>query len=265
LFGFGAHFPSYLTYLAVAPSAGVLSIAVSLAIVAIAVAPRRASGGARPSVGPALLVMVALPLLAAWLYSFARQPLYLPGRYDVIVLPPFLMLLAIGLDRALTVRPRAGLAAVGLLVTLAGMSWAPVFGPVASSDERDRAAGMLLAREAAGADDVVSFSLRKPVTAYYAARGGFAGDVRAFPSEVDAHPGWYSADRLREDRNRLTADGASVAAGLVHAARQGHAVWIVGENPTDIDNALLEPLFRDMDVDEAASDRASGLVRLRLR
>jgi mannosyltransferase len=265
LFGFGGRFPRYLTYLGLAPSVGLLSIAASLGLMAVAMAPWRPRKGTSPGVGRALLAMVSAPLLAAWIYSLVRQPLYLPGRYDTIALPPFLMLLAVGLDRLGEIRRWAGVAAASLLVVLAALSWAPVFGPEQDSDWKDHAAGVALARRGQASDKVVSLRLRKPVTAYYAARGGFAGEITSFPSEVDAHPGWYSADRLRQDPNRLAADGHAVAAELVRAAREGHGVWIVGEDPTDIDHALLDPLFEEMDIDEAASDSESALVRLQLR
>jgi 4-amino-4-deoxy-L-arabinose transferase-like glycosyltransferase len=264
-FGFGGRFPAYLTYLDAAPSAGVLSVAVSLLLIGVAILPRASRDGARPGVALALVVLTAAPLAAVWVYSMVRQPLYLPGRYDTIVLPVFLMLLAIGLDRLWDLHRWAGAVCAATVLVLAGLSWAPIFGPVLDAAEADHHAGLLLGERAAAGDRVVTFNLRTPVTAYYAARSGFAGAIHAFPSEVDAHPGWYSAPRLRDDHLRLAADGARVAADLVQAAQHGHAVWVVAEEATDIDNALLDPLLGTLEVDLASSDQASSLVCLRVR
>lgn len=266
VFGFGARYPSYLSHLGTAPSFRGLSMVVTFGLLAVAFVPlgRAVARATRPGVMSALLALVLTPLVAAWAYSAVRQPLYLPGRYDTIVLPLFLMVLAVGFDRLITIRGwLASIAAVCVLV-LAALSWAPELGPTMTPDPEDRLAGLDLAREAASGDVVVSLALRETVTAYYASRAGFRGAIISFPSEVTQHPGWYSAERMRARPQQLEADGEAVAGQLIAAARDGHAVWILGESPTDIDRALLDPLMKEMDIDEVASDRDASLVRLKL-
>jgi hypothetical protein len=197
--------------------------------------------------------------------SIVRQPIYLPGRYDTIVLPVCLMLMAVGLDRLVRVRWWMGSGVAVVLLWLAALSWSPAMGPTVVPDPLNRAAGEELARVAAPGDLVVSTSLRQSVAAYYAYRGGFLGTVTSFPSEITQHPGWYSAPRMLHDRDQLAADGEAVAQCLVAAARAGHGVWILGSAPNEVDDNLWNPLLRLMDIDEARSHPEVGLVRLTLR
>ena len=267
LFGYGGQFPEYLSYLGLAPSSRVLSLGVTFALVAIALSPGRRLGKwlTRPEVTHTLLFICVVPLLGAWLYSYARQPLYLPGRYDTIVLPPFLMLLAIGLDRLAAWRSRApAVIAAVMVLGLATLSWTPVFGPVADGDPQDCHAAAKLAKEAGPGDRVVALGMRQAVTAYYAAREGFTGTITSFPTEVTQHPGWYSAARFRADQGRVAADGAALAATLVDAARAGRAVWILADPPNDIDEALWDPLMKSLVIDDDGSDRECLLIRLKL-
>jgi hypothetical protein len=204
-------------------------------------------------------------LLGAWLYSAFGRPLYLPGRYDTIVLPVFLMLLAIGVDKVMTLKPLLGGAVTAAIVALAGLSLFPALGAPVVDDPLDLAAGQVLAQVAAADDRIISTSLRQQVTAYYAQRAGFRGRLASFPSEITQHSGWYSAARLLGDRARLKADGERVARELIESARQGHTVWILASRPSEIDDYLFEPLLREMEFDDGRSHFDAAVLCLKLR
>jgi 4-amino-4-deoxy-L-arabinose transferase-like glycosyltransferase len=63
-----------------------------------------------------LLGLLLLPLLTLWLGSFVR-PYYVVARYDLVALPPYLLLLGFGLAK-LQRRGRAGMVAAGLVAAL---------------------------------------------------------------------------------------------------------------------------------------------------
>lgn len=264
-FGFGGSYPDYLSYLAKAPAWPVASLVVTLGLIAVALVPSRRAQ-ARTTVGTLALSVCAFgPLLAAWLYSVFVRPLYLAGRYDTIVLPVFIALMAVGLDRTLQLRRWFGALVSAAIVALACFSWSTSLGPDVVADPLDVAAGQTIARVAKPDDRIVSTFLRQSVVAYYARRGGFRGAISSFPSEISEHPGWYSPMRLLQERTKLEADGKATAQSLVSAARAGHSVWILASQPSEIDDYLFREIVSEMDVDDARSVPQAGVVSLKLR
>lgn len=252
-FGFGGAYPPYLSYMALAPNASRLGLGLTLLLLVFAFIGKGDTGRSKPGHVSMLFLFLGTPLIAAWTWSVLAQPLYLPGRYDTVVLPVFLILLGIGFDRLFRFSRAGVLVAVVVLGYLAVLSWIPALGPTVAPDPVDQAAGLDLGRDARPGDVVVSTSLRGAVTEYYATRAGFVGAFTTFPSETNQHPGWYSAPRLLRDRNRLAEDGRETAARLAAIGQQGHGVWLVASQPNEIDDALWNPLLEQMDFDQTRS------------
>jgi hypothetical protein len=209
--------------------------------------------------------VLLLPLVGAWSYSLLSAPLYLPGRYDTIVLPMFIVLFAVGLDRVWRWRALAG-AAVGLgLLVLAAATLPAALDRKAVPVSLDVSAGRTLARVAAPGDRVVATALRRQITGYYAARSGFHGTIETFPSEVSDHPGWESTSRMLENPSRLEQDGARMASELIEAARQGHRVWLLPTARGPINDFFFPLLFRELEPDPQLTFQDAALVGLRLR
>lgn len=268
VFGFGGLYPSYLSYLGRVPSARMVSIIVSLALLVLAIAPWRDQPPLARArrVTIALLVFLAFPLVTAWLYSFVRQPLYLVGRYDTIALPAFLILLAIGLDKIVRVQPWAGAGAAAVILWLAVLSSSNSVGAepfVSEENSLDLTTARHLARHASPSDPIVTLGFRRPVTAYYLDRAGRDHRMTSFPFEVADHPGWYGAAQMLSDPGRLTGEGQRLAQELVAAARQGRAVWILMSSFVDVDDYLYRALGPHMAIDEARSRRDVGILCLR--
>jgi hypothetical protein len=261
VFGFGGLYPSYLSYLGQAQAVRALAVPVSLGILAIAVLPWaewRPRDEAR-SATYALLGFLFIPLLGSWLYSFLRAPVYYVGRYDTIVLPIFLIIFAIGLDKILRAHRWAGGAVAALVVGLAVVSSLPAFGAPFSAEPEDVMAAQYLAQEAAPADPIVSTALRRPLVSYYLERAGHHAEFTPFPFEMRDHPCWSSPARMLEDRERLVGDGNTLTATLIEAAKLGHTVWIVASGQNEIDNYLYRPLLRRLVIDRTRSRSEWGV------
>ena len=130
--------------------------------------------------------------LASWAYFWLIAPIYYVGRYDTIVLPVFLIVFAIGLERILRMDRRVGTVAMMLVVGLAGVSCSTAFGQPFSGEPEDVMAAQYLAAHAAPGDPIVTTELREPVVAYYLDRAAHHRELGSFPSEIGKHPGWSS-------------------------------------------------------------------------
>lgn len=263
VFGFGADYPHYLWLPKDAPNIGAWTLVLSLGVLAAAVIGVKSEK--HHTTLWAVAALLCLPLVGAWCYSWLSVPLYLPGRYDTIVLPIFLVLFAVGLDRIWRWRALAGGVLTGGVAILAVLGLSSTLDPAAVPVTRDVAAGHTLARVATETDRVVAAGLRQQVTWYYARRSGFRGTIRTFPTEVDGHPGWESPARMLADPGRLQQDAESLTGELVAAARQGHRVWVLPTARGPVNDFFFPLLFREMEPDPALTFQDAGLVGLRLR
>jgi uncharacterized membrane protein len=273
VFGFGGVYPVHLSSLGPMPSVRWLSVTVTTVLLVAAVVPlfkrdpRRTPYSVAPYVvTQALLAFLLLPLFGAWLYSQLGQPLYVVGRYDTIVLPVFLILMAVGLDNVLRIRWWLG---VPICVVLLGFSMASfvsaVSGTTLPPSEEDRVAATHIAAQAAPTDLIVTTGYRRAVLAYYLDRAGHPANVLSFPAETANHPGWYSADRLLAHPGRLAQEGQHLVAKLESHARQGARVWIVASGDNEVDAFLLRPLVSIFAPDGSRSSQDCAVLCLELR
>jgi mannosyltransferase len=265
VFGFGGHYPAYLSYLGPAPDVRVLAVPLSLGLLASAVLPWAERDPREPS-RPAKVVLLGflfIPLLGAWVYSWLREPLYLVGRYDTIVLPVFLILFAAGLDRIIRAAPWVGGILAAAVVVLAAVSSSFALGAPAVADQEDVMAAQYLARQAAPGDPIVSTDYRRPVVDYYLDRSGHHAEFTSFPRDNRDHPCWYSVSHLLADPTRLGREGEMLAEQLAVAARQGHAVWLLASEADEVNTRLYDPLFRRLVIDESRSVKRARLICLK--
>jgi mannosyltransferase len=263
VFGFGGRYPSYL-YLGQAPAIRAISIPLTAAVLAMAVLrwPARPAGPGASAAKYMLLSFLAVPLLAAWLYSWFVAPIYYVGRYDTIVLPVFLIVFAAGLDALLRVSRAAGTLALTLAVVLAVVSDSVFFGAPFSAEQEDVMAAEYLAGHAAPDDPIVTTGLRQPVVAYYLDRSANHRDLISFPSEVGRHPGWWSPARILEHRDQLESDGEQLADTLTATAARGHAVWLLASSQNDVDSVLYRRLLMRLMINDTRSQKQWGVYCL---
>ncbi|RFA27169.1 hypothetical protein CAI21_15065 [Alkalilimnicola ehrlichii] len=102
---------------------GILLLLVASALAVVIKRPRHPESGATLW----LLVSLCLPLLGLWLLSWVR-PYYVVGRYDMIVLPAFLLLIAWGLGQLHRWGAKGAWLAVGLGATLITVTGERLYG-----------------------------------------------------------------------------------------------------------------------------------------
>ena len=133
-------------------------------------------------------------------------------------------------------------------------------------DTAERLAASYVFAHAAPSEPVVTTGFRRAVFAYYLDRaGGHPGPLLSFPREIAEHPGWYREDRLLADPTRLAQEGARLAADLISLARQGHTVWILTSDPSNVDPYLYRELSTALTIDRDRSNQDLQILCLRLR
>jgi hypothetical protein len=176
------------------------------------------------------------------------------GRYDTIVLPLFLVLIAVGLDNALRLRVWFGAALGASVLGLAAVSSSTALATDSVADP-DVAAAQYLNSRADSNDEIVTTGLRRAVVAFYMDRAGHHREFRSFPYEISEHPGWHSPERMMRDPDRLRREGEELAATLWRAAERGHGIWILPSGANPIDQYLYAALDDHLTIDETRSRR----------
>jgi 4-amino-4-deoxy-L-arabinose transferase-like glycosyltransferase len=266
-FGFGAELPEYLPSLGALPHFGLASAALTVILLLAALFPLAAHRHReRSDAAPLILLLgfLILPLAGAWAYSAIRQPLYVVGRYDTIVLPAFLILIAVGLDRLLVRRWLwLGVPVAGAIACLT-VFW---FGAAARNTQflgdRDRQAAEYVSARAKPGEVIVATGLRLAAVQYYLDRAGLKVTVLSFPSALAEHPGYFSEDRALADQQALGAEGERLAATLVAKGTQDTHIWIVGSGLSEVDPFLYRHLLPDLAGDRYCSRLDLDVVCLR--
>lgn len=173
---------------------------------------------------PALQVLAPIlsPLCTAAAWSLLGRPIYFLGRYEIMVLPMMIAVVAAAL--ALLVPPRPAAAIVGAWgIVLATLSWNYTSAVRRTYPEPTMARALAPALRAG--DRVVFTGLFRATTEYYLRRAGaIAYEAASFPPDVAGHLGWHWDDLY--DVN----DPALQAAAQRLCPTPGHRAWVVGSN-----------------------------------
>jgi 4-amino-4-deoxy-L-arabinose transferase-like glycosyltransferase len=267
-FGFGGVFPRYLSSLSQPPTAPLLPAVLTSILMVVAAVSALQQYRSRQSgslFGTALFAFLFLPLLTTLAYSFLRQPLYLVGRYDTIVLPVFLVLVATGLEGLARLNKFLAAGAVVVILGLS-MTWSISAAQATTFPNLDdKRAAEHIAKEAGPSDSVVTTGYRRAVTAYYLEIAGRALPLFSFPSEVAEHPGWYSSERLLSDPASLARQGEQLAAELVSRAGRGGRIWVLSSGPSEVDDVLYRVLLPRFEEEPGRSREDCRVFCLRLR
>lgn len=169
-------------------------------------------------INAAMILFAAVPLALAAIYSAAVRPVYLLGRYEIMVLPVLLAVLA---GPAAGAAPRRGrIALVAAWVAgLATLSLAYSGSVQRRFPEKEMA--LRLAPELREGDRVVFCGLYRAATEYYLRRSGAVFEAASFPPDAARHLGWF------HDRLYSPDDPGLAAAARAECPRPGARVWIV--------------------------------------
>lgn len=235
--GVGGAYPSYLIGLgslgnavrspALWLAARVAGAVLSLLLVGIGAAAAFRAGGGDRAAFLRLATFALVPLLLPFAASFAIDPIYLVGRYEMVAFTGFSLLAAAGLD-GLGARSRAAaLAAAAAWVGLASLTLGAYYAREAPSYEKGIAEWI---REVAKEGDAFVFpGYTRTVPEYYLRRWNVPGERRSFPGEVESHLGWFDHAAAVRDAGATRAEAEALASALVPVVERGGRVFLVGD------------------------------------
>ncbi len=182
--------------------------------------------------GLALLVMTATPLAAAAVYGALWRPIYLVGRYEVMVLPLLVVLVTGG--AAAILRRRAFVVLVAVWVAMLS---ALSLGYTARPQRRfpEPALAERLAPALRDGDRVMFTGLYRAAMEYHLRRAGVRLEAASFPPDVADHLGWFYDGLYALD------DAGLAAAARAACPAPGRRTWVVATG-TATCRLLLEQL-----------------------
>lgn len=199
------------------------------------------------------------PLLLAWGYSLVGRPLYLPGRYDLVAWPAFVIWLALIIDtfarraaQACGGRAAAGPVTAGVTAVLLVCSLVPIvrMDALRPGPSFPRVRAEHVAALAGEGDLVIALSYDRAYLRYYLHRAGFRGEIVSFPGWLDLQVGWLdtSSDLMR--RPEVQSEAQAMLTRIDERLTQGSQVlWLEdsldreGAGPrAGINEVLLETL-----------------------
>ena len=272
VFGFGGVYPRYLWHMGPSNRIPFIGIVVTCAVIVNLLIDNHRNNGRKvldptPDFAMVLLSAMLIPLFCAWAYSWLRSPIYLVGRYDVISLPAFILILSIGVARLIELRPRScGYWLVGLIIGVGLWTSTSMIIHANKANWRnfDRECAMEVNRIAQPNDLLVCIAMRRIVTEYYLDRiAPNKLELISYPPKMNQHPGiYYDPSYLKSDSpalsdaliikmeiNKKLADGAQVF--IAHWQYPGDAVpqvlyqvLVSSVKATPVGNAPEIGLFR---------------------
>jgi hypothetical protein len=218
------------------PVFAALAAVVYLLLVAAALLPRAA--GERRRMRWALLLLATLPLGGACLLGAAGLPIYVLGRYELMVLPFFVALASAGTAPLLSGR-RANPALVLLIAgfaLLAFGSWRFTGAVERRTPEIEIVRAMV--PQLLPGDRIVVNGLYRVGLEYYLRQAGVAAPIASIPFASALHQGWYDESSLPIDDPGLLAEARAAC------PVPGHRTWFVPTIPTPRAMSLVAELGR---------------------
>ena len=247
--GIGGRLPEYIRFGSPPAAVAVLWSFFLFAILAFALSPLAAHSmesdgrwlplpiGRRALDRRAVLLLIFLfaPLLAVLLYSMVRRPIYVVGRYDVLVYPAYLGLLGVGLGRmqgyaGKYVRPSLAWApAAAAILILASFALPPRYQPLPKDvmHHPQEMRGRLLAQYARPDDLVVCLGLEGAKIAYQMRRQGIDAEMMTFPLSTREHMGWFHHRNAASQPGALERDARTIMNAFAPPSPRCQRLWLV--------------------------------------
>jgi hypothetical protein len=182
----------------------------------------------------ALGAMAIGPLVMLWLFSLLRTPIYLPGRYDLVVWPVLLVWMAVIVSGFADGWGQRG-PRVGGAITVA--LWLCALVPINRSlrlhgESPHHRRADRIAEVTGPGDLVITFSYDRDYLLYYLHRAGFAGETVSFPSWLDRQVGWLDtpADLDPARAGALAGDAESLLRRIAETRSSNGRVLILEDS-----------------------------------
>lgn len=202
------------------------------------------------------LCCLLLPILTGWLIS-QFIPLYVPGRYEAVALPGFILLAAFLLSRF---RNPVFISLLALILFFS--SYAQVRAEkqaILSETVNDRTVAEAVISAAANGDLVIFTDLSGPSFQYYSSRIGSTKRIRQeyFPAEMAAHPAAQRSYVSVEDKRMLSAEAQELASKIAQEkTERDFSVWVLSMDSNPASQTLSAELAKSLTLEE--SDKLYG-------
>jgi 4-amino-4-deoxy-L-arabinose transferase-like glycosyltransferase len=232
------------------PWARIWSPALAIGFLALAASSRirgrmtgAAGSGDRGPQGRALAVLLLIPLLIPYLYSFIRQPVYAVGRTDVVIYPLFLLLLVSG-ARSLRSRliPLGGLV---IFLVLSVFTLGPYLDSNRRADDREMALQVISASQRG--DLVVCTGLTRASLEYYLRVTKEERELVSYPGEAALHLGNLDEAAFLSGPEQLAAEAHHLANRLETGCRNGRGCFVL-RFPLEMNQPLWDELETRFDL-----------------
>ena len=202
-----------------------LVLGVGLVLLGVLVGSLRSEREAAQRLG----IFFLLPLLLPYLASFLINPIYVVGRYEILVFPAYAILAGQGFDTLLS-RKGKGVLAAALVATF----WITVgtlclFGFYSTASfSKQFEVFKIVRRLVKPVDAVIIPHYNFAQGAYYFRRWKVGAKLQAFPRDVGLHPGWVDYEFWTTDLAATRADALELSDGLRDVLRKGGLVFMIG-------------------------------------
>jgi len=180
------------------------------------VAPILSGVGRRESL--ALLLYTAVPPVAAALFTALARPIYLLGRYEILILPVAIAAAGVAVAKMFRGRRLSLLVAIWVLA-LAGLSVRYTAG-VHRRFPEPIMTGVLAPKLRPG-DHIVFCGLYRAAMEYHLRQRGATFEPASFPAEAANHLGWYYESLYRPDAPALMTEASA------QCPQPGSRTWVV--------------------------------------
>lgn len=263
--GVGGEFPSYLRTLSLlrrmlpAPgvwtAARVVGLVLGLGLVASGLVAALRSEEER-SAGVRVALLLVLPLALPFAASFFVTPIYVVGRYEMIVFPAYALLASRGfwalMENAGRWRRAAGAAVAVLWLACAGLCDVVQLRAVTHPEMGDEKllAEWIRDRTLAG-DAVILPGYSFTVPEYYLKRWGPPVERLTFPPGVRDHPGWFDYEGALRDPAGTRRQADELATECRRVLEGGHPLFlaVTSVTPPPIVDWLRAALQRQLGPD----------------
>jgi hypothetical protein len=197
-------------------------------------------------IGLRLGLFFAVPLLVPYLVSFVVKPIYLVGRYEMVAVTAFTVLVGGGFDTAFRVKDpakRIG-AFVSAILWVGAAALIIVAALSVRPNEEDRSLALWLRDNTRATDIVVLPGYTRVVPEYYKGLSGAQGTWMSFPEEVAQHLGWFDDEKLLRHPDETQAEAKAFAGHLAQIRPAGGRVLVVASamTPAKINEWLVTAL-----------------------
>lgn len=206
-----------------------------------------------------LVLYFLFPLIAAFTVS-EFKPAYVAGRYEIIVLPAFLLLLAYFFAQ---IRSRFLLTILTItLVIFAGRKVVTEQDLIRQYQSTDKTISLSLFNRLRDQDAIIATDLSGATFDYYFSRenqGKKKFSLFYYPAEMGIHPGWKNLKDMLKKEDKYTREAEDLVQQLKTQSVSGRKIWVLYKTDNPLNEILRQKLqanFSLVKIEEPTPPRA---------